>query len=388
MGEPRNHQPALGFRRAQRACVVALALTALACGNDEALTDEARVGFDEDAMAELRAVGLDRYAGKFEPSQTKDYGEGLFGYEFAADEHGPICLYGTPFSFGLRDQASKDLLIYLQGGGACWSELCAANEKATDRVPPLGWTDESNEQNPFQRFNMAHIAYCDGSVFSGDAEYGEGDARRFHHGLANLSAAIDVLKERYPEPDRIVLGGSSAGGYGTIIGTAVVRLSWPDTPLSVLNDAGLGLTNPERPETLALFKSEWKFDQFLPGSCTSCEKGQFSEMIAWALERDPSLRVAGFSAYEDSVIGGVFLGMLGPDFKQLLLTETGSIHERFPKRFQRFMIEGTQHTAALGLYDIQIEGMHVTTWTDQMVNNDPEWGDWLEGGGLSAQELP
>src|SRR5690606_7304881 len=133
MGEPRNHQPALGFRRAQRACVVALALTALACGNDEALTDEARVGFDEDAMAELRAVGLDRYAGKFEPSQTKDYGDGLFGYEFAADEHGPICLYGTPFSFGLRDQASKDLLIYLQGGGACWSELCAANEKATDR---------------------------------------------------------------------------------------------------------------------------------------------------------------------------------------------------------------------------------------------------------------
>lgn len=382
MSQLRNHQPlALGFRRVRQACLALLALSALACGDDEVVSD-LRVGFDQDTMAELRSVGLDRYTGMFKPSQIQDYGDGLFGYEFAVDENGPICLYGTPFKFGVLDQGSADLLIYLQGGGACWSELCAANEKSTDRVPPLGWTDVSGEQNPFQHFNVAYVAYCDGSVFSGDAEYGEGDERRFHHGMANLSAAVDVVKERYPAPDRIVLAGSSAGGYGSIIGTALVRLSWPDTPLSVLNDAGLGLTNPARPETLALFKSEWKFDQFVPPSCTSCQEGQFSEMIAWALERDPSLRVGGFSSYEDTVIGGVFLGMEGADFKQLLLSETGSIHQRFPKRFQRFFIEGMQHTAAIGLYDLQIDGMHVTTWADQMINADPEWADWLEGGGL------
>ncbi len=358
---------------------IALGLGAIGCGSDEATGDSGvQIGFDDATMEELQGVGLDRYIGKFEPEEVRDYGEGLYGFQFAADEHGPICLWGDPYSFGLQDSGSENLLIYLQGGGACWSELCSANTKASDRVPTLGWTDPSTDQNPFYGYNMAHVAYCDGSVFSGDNEIDDNGTTRYHHGLANLTAAMDVLKERYPEPGRIALVGSSAGGYGTIIGTAAVRMQWPHTQLDVINDAGLGLTNPDRPETLENFKAEWKFDQFIPPSCESCQGGQFSEMIAWALDRDPSLRVGAFSSYEDAVIGGVFLGMQGPDFKALLLQETGSIHERSPERFNRFYIAGSQHTAAIGLYDHQVNGTLLTTWVDEMLDEDPAWPDLLQ----------
>ena len=150
---------------------VALGLGAVACGSDEAAGEEAaRVGFDDATLEELQGVGVDRYVGMFDPEEVRDYGDGLFGFHFAADENGPICLWGDPYSFGLQDTGSEDLLIYLQGGGACWSELCSANVKAGDRVPTLGWTDPSSEQNPFHGYNMAHVAYCDGSVFSGDNE--------------------------------------------------------------------------------------------------------------------------------------------------------------------------------------------------------------------------
>ncbi|MEZ4375229.1 MAG: pectin acetylesterase-family hydrolase [Polyangiaceae bacterium] len=361
--------------------VIALGLAAVGCGSDEAVEGEGavQVGFDDATMQELHEAGVDRYIGKFKPEEVSDYGEGLYGFRFAADEHGPICLWGDPYAFGLQDTGSDNLLIYLQGGGACWSELCSANTKAGDRVPTLGWTDPSTEQNPFYGYNMAHVAYCDGSVFSGDNEIDQGDGTiRYHHGLANLTAAMDVLKERYPEPKRIALVGSSAGGYGTIIGTAAVRMQWPTARLDVINDAGLGLTNPERPETLEKFKSEWKFDQFIPASCETCQEGQFSEMIAWALDRDPSLRVGAFSSYEDAVIGGVFLGMDGEAFKALLLKETGSIHERSPERFNRFYISGSQHTAAIGLYDHEVDGMLLTDWVDEMLVEDPKWPDLLQ----------
>jgi len=373
---------------AQRSGISVLLLAvplALGCGHDERLTPPdgaATVGFDEQATTELRAVGVDKYFGQFEPEKVQSY-DNVDVYTFAPRDDGPTCLYGSPFRVSVRDMGSKDTIIYLQGGGACWSALCAANEDASMGVQPIGWTDESAERNPpLAGFNVVFVAYCDGSVFSGDNVITgkDGKVERRHRGLANLSAALDIAKKRFPSPRQLVLSGSSAGGYGTILGTAVVRLAYPDTPLLVLNDAGPGVTNPADDSLMKGATEEWKAMQFVPASCEGCiASGQFTGVVKWGLDHDPSLRVSTFCAREDFVISNVFLKMTGAEFEKVLLEETGKVHDAHPDRFKRYFWQGAAHTAILaGYYDLEIDGTKLIDFVQAALDQKPEWRDLIE----------
>lgn len=368
--------------------VVPTALAAIfvcsGCGHDERLVREQAeqgggIGFDAAARDELVAAGADKYLGKFEPSKVLSYP--LFdAYEFEPSDDGPTCLYGSPFHVSVRDVGSNDLLIYLQGGGACWSDICAANEDASLGVMPIAWTDADRDRNPpLAGFNVVFVAYCDGSVFSGDnvVRAPDGSVERRHRGLANLSAALDVARSHYPSPRRIVLAGSSAGGYGTIVGTIVTRLAYPHTPLFVMNDAGPGVTNPDDPSLMNGAKNEWKAMEIVPESCQGCvESGQLTSVVDWTLTHDTSLRVATFCAQEDAIIGNVFLGMKGPEFGQVLLSETGKVHAHHPGRYERFLWAGGAHTAVLaGYYDLEIDGTSLLEYIEAMLDHRPEWRD-------------
>jgi hypothetical protein len=203
------------------------------------------------------------------------------------------------------------------------------------------------------------------------------------HGLANLSAVVDVAKKAFPHPKRILLAGTSGGGYGTLSGTALVGLAYPDTQIDVFNDAGLGLSNLNDPNMLATVKRDWKFDQYLPPSCSECAAVQ-TALISWGLAANPTMHVAGFSSYGDGIIGGVFLMLMPPDFKKLLLEQTDKVHSQFPTRFERFFIDGTQHTvlltpAGMGVgYDTPVDGVSVDQWTGKMLAGDKAWTDHLQ----------
>jgi hypothetical protein len=270
-----------------------------------------------------------------------------------------------------------------RGGGACWRDLCAATDTAGEVIPKAGILDQDPVKNVVGDWDIAYVPYCDGSVFSGDNDTTGPDGTPWKfHGLRNLSAAMDMAKRNFPAPKRILLAGSSAGGYGTIIGTAVTRLAYPDTELMVFNDAGLGLSNPDNPTMIEHIREDWNFQQYTPDSCTECQGAQQTALIAWGLKNDPTLKASAFSAYEDSTIGGAFLGMTGPAFKALLLAESGKVHDAFPTRFQRFMIEGTQHTALIGnYYTSVVDGVSVADFTRAMVEGTPDWADRLENGG-------
>jgi len=350
---------------------------------DAASYDDPAAGFDDATTKELEGLGWGKYIGQFTPSQIDD-GEQFTTYTFAADKKGPICFRGSEFRMSTREAPSDDLLLFLLGGGACWTGTCAASTVTAGSPIPIGWTDGNVDQNPLGNYDLAFLGYCDGSVFAGDGEvadpaHGAPDGIRYHHGFANLTAGLDVAHARWPHPRRIVLAGSSAGGYGTIIATAVVRLLWPKTRLDVINDAGVGLTNPDRPEMYATIVKDWNLAGRIPADCTACQQGQFTPLIDWALRRDPTIRVAAFSSYEDAVIGGAFLGMEGPAFKKLLLQQTGAVHDAWPARFERFFIDGDAHTAELaGFYDLKVNGTPLTTWIGDMLDAKPSWQDELQ----------
>lgn len=360
-----------------------LAFFATACGSDDPKGDgnAVAIGFNDAAMADLRASGIDKYVGQFTPSGNSTT-DNVTTYEFDSANGGPICLWGSSFRAGIRDTGSDDLVIYLQGGGACRTGLCAANVDAAPGVPTAGVLNPA-ATNVVGSWNVVYVPYCDGSTFSGDNELpgvGPSGETRHHRGVRNLTAALDLAKAHFPNPRRIVLAGSSAGGYGTIMGTALMRFVYPKTPLSVFSDSGVVLT-AEDPSIIAEMVSEWKLDQFFPSSCTDCSANNIANVVAWGLRNDPSLRAAAFSSYADSVLALFFSLPAGSTtFKNTLLAQSGAVHDEFPDRFKRLFVAGEQHTTLItdGDYAAARDGIVVSDWTRAFVDDTADWVDHLQ----------
>ncbi len=77
-----------------------------------------------------------------------------------------------------------------------------------------GIVNRSISKNPMADFDMVHIPYCDGAIFTGDTDrplaydmLSSKPKMAYQRGLQNLTAAFEVAKQKYPNPSRIVLAG-------------------------------------------------------------------------------------------------------------------------------------------------------------------------------------
>jgi hypothetical protein len=349
----------------------ALANTLAACGSDEPTASPTT---DPNAyLSELEAVGLFKYLGKFSPSSEEVVGD-MTQYWFDVTPEGPQCFRGGRYGLSTRAQGSDNLVIYLAGGGACWTgfDYCTQELMSVAPTQLAGVIDPSDTAGPTGSWNHAYLPYCDGSIFIGDRRMAPD---RIHFGLKNLSAALDTVKADFPSPKRILLAGSSAGGFGTIWATGIVRKLYPTAELLVFNDAGVGISKPDEPGFRQFLEAEWGAEDRMPASCSDCETSAHTlPLVAWGLEHDTSLVNGVFSSYADTVVAGTFLGYAdNPSiFTDALLAETGKIHQRFPDRYRRFFIEGGQHTALDTRVwgSTQKNGVTVKDWTIAMLTHD------------------
>ena len=263
-----------------------------------------------------------------------------------------MCLRGTDFYTSTRDQEHSDLVIFLQGGGLCYSDFCLAVGGASPGIPSIDLLDSSEAHNPVGDWNQVYVSYCDGSLFGGDTEIdddGDGVVDRYHHGLQNLSAALDRAKHAFPKPRRVLLAGSSGGGYGTITGAMLTRIVFPEAPIFVLNDAGVGLGLDEDPSFVWKLINEFEANSIVPESMPGLfDNGHLSPLIGWQLDQDPNLKVAAVSYTEDTVISQIYLAVDSKDFRSWLWDQMEAIEEQHPGRFASFLPEGIQHTTLLG----------------------------------------
>lgn len=325
-------------------------------------------------LAAFESTGLNKYLGKAKPSDTQTNGDETH-YSFK-EEDGPVCLRGGQFAMATRDRGSQDLLIYLQGGGSCTNALCKATETANPQIPTYGVLNAGDSDNPFKDWNVVFSPYCDGSLHFGDSDIP--DMNRKHHGLRNVSASLDVAKEKFPNPRRVMLTGASAGGYGTIWITALVRLIYPNADLYVFNDAGIAISNPDSADGFRGVLGEWGADKFIPESCESCKTSpHLTSWQSWNLQHDPTLKLGMFSAYEDSVISGTFLMLDSQVFKKALLDETEKVVNTAPARAKRFLVDGTQHTVG-DLHKTAVGDMSVSKWLQEMIDQDKAWDNVLQ----------
>jgi hypothetical protein len=304
-------------------------------------------------------------------------------YHYDPTKAEAICYTSEPYQVNVRPGTTNKVLLYLEGGGACWNASTCFGaaplaKGSAGPAPNAGILDPSITENPFADWNVVYAPYCDGSVFGGDNDVTYGRRLAYHHGVQNLSAAVTRMLEAFPDPDLIVVAGSSAGGFGTYTGYGVVRVAYPETQILVFDDSGPGIQNLDATQDIQEREENWQFRQFIPESCTRCAD-QLTYLTEWSLERDPDLRVAYFDYLQDFVLR-FFLAVTPEEFEALLRQVTDDIHSRQGERFQRFFPQGEAHTVLLSpeFYTLALEGTTVREWTEGFLAGTPTWRDLVE----------
>jgi hypothetical protein len=311
------------------------------------------------------------------------------GYLYTSPEY--QCVLGGHYGLLVHPGIETDkTVIWLQPGQECWPDHpnCGTGSKTyTDEQGlqylasgadggPFGPTS-ADPDNPISKWNYIYVPTCDGSFHFGDAaaDYNDdGIPDHFHNGLRQTSAAVTLMKALFPNSRKILIAGSSNGGYGTFGATPIVRLAFPDARLYVLNDSGPGLFRTREPAVWSTLIKTWNLAPMLPADCPEC-KSQLAYLFDWLLARDSNLKIGMFSSYQDSVVSNV-VGMSGAENEQLLRSVTDRFHQNHPGTFKRYFIQGDSHCIA-DFYN-QVHGVTVWEWLDALVNDRPGWNDILE----------
>jgi hypothetical protein len=349
-------------------------------------------GLSFQALLELEASGVNKYVGEFTPVTSEDMGDGWVKHSYDPDGgDGPICVAGTPYSIFTNAGNPSKLLVMRQGGGACWQDFYFCNILSQDQEPPpppVGIWDFDSPDNPFADYSIVYLPYCDGSVFSGDNDVVDANFPfgpvRFHRGLRNLTAGMDLAKATFPNANRITVAGSSAGGVGAAaFAPFLARFVYGNfTHLTVFNDAGPIAVNLANVTAATARADDWQFAKFYPASCTDCDPlGQATAVVEWRLDNDSSIREAFYKTDGDATNRFFTSVPTQEQYRELILTEHGALNDAHPNRYKRFIVSGdASHTALQTplFYSQEVDGVRLNEWTHDFLVPRPFWVDIVE----------
>jgi hypothetical protein len=374
---------------ASRARILFLILIPILAGSVIFIVRSVQMTQDRAYLQTLESLAFNKYLPAPIAYDDVYHLNGWDGYLFAKPEY--QCVLGGHYGILAHVGTETDKTVFwLQPGEECWPDHpnCGkSDEPYTDAEGlayvaaganggPFGPTS-ADPDNPVAKWNYILIPTCDGSFHFGDAaaDYDEdGVPDHFHNGLRQTSAAVSLMKQFFPDSRKILIAGSSNGGYGTLGATPIVRLAFPDAQLYVLNDSGPGLFRPEEPAIWPVLIKTWNLSPMLPANCQECQN-QLIYLFDWLLDYDSKLKIGMYSSYQDAIVSQV-VGMSGTENEHLLRTTTTQIHQHHPDTFKRYFIQGDSHCIA-DFYN-QVNGVTVWMWLDALINDRPGWDDILE----------
>jgi hypothetical protein len=236
----------------------------------------------------------------------------------------------------------------------------------------VGPFDRLRDTNAFRRSSYVYIPYCTGDLHAGDnvASYVGPDTRTYHHaGRANTELYLTRIAASFRRPTRVVVGGSSAGGFGATFNYDLFRKAYPAAKMALVDDAGPLLAGEGIPGALrAAWIASWKLDAVIDPLCTTC-RNDLSGVYAALSTRYPDDRFALLSALSDPVVALYF--MLSAEQFQTALRAT--VHDRFDPtpNARAYLVAGTQH-GYLGTSATTVSaGTSLESWLSAMVNDGP-----------------
>jgi len=320
------------------------------------------------------------------------------------DVKGAQCADGTDTGFAITYRKdAKDLLIYLDGGGACWSKTTCSTGAAkkltaygkykgpydsVDNVLNQGMGEAINPNAPFVKgYNLVRVPYCTGDVFIGDKEQDYGIPGMpyviRHVGYKNLELILAEVKSRVPTADRVVFYGTSAGGIGVSWNVHQVAAQYPKSELYVVNDGGVLFKSPyvdgkKLESVYTTWGAELNHPVFgKPGHKYSSTNPLTSQVVEYNRTEFPKARYAYLSTYNDLVMMG-FAGLLKAS--KLTTVVRSAIINLADNEFAGssdynvFYMNGTEHVLYKKDPDsIKSDGVILTNWMNQMLSGDTAW---------------
>lgn len=292
------------------------------------------------------------------------------------------CAYGTEYTFHVRPAESDELLIFFNGGGACWfSQICNPEAPTfvpfTNEVPgPTGIFDLENEANPFADYNMVFVSYCTGDVHLGNSEMvyelpatDESEAQEFtvlHNGYINSMTVLDWVFENYEAPENIFVTGSSAGAIAAPFYAGIVAEQYPDADVAMLGDGAGGYRIPQN---TALVNGIWNTPSILPEwpeySEATLDNLTFEAYYMATAARFPEMPMAQYNTANDET-QYAFLELNGvTDVPLLELLEANYDDIRASvDRFNTYTAGGTLHTILRlpEFYEYEVDDVSVRDW--------------------------
>jgi hypothetical protein len=195
----------------------------------------------------------------------------------------------------------------------------------------------------------------------------------FHHvGHSNVLAYLGRLGPTFPTIDRMVVAGSSAGGFGALLNFATFRDRWPGGKMYLVDDSGPFLeAGGIPPAAMAGWFTNWHLDAVTDPVCGAACQTDLSRFMPALVARYPADRLALLSFVQDGVIRSFF--ELSPsDF------ETDLLHMAADRldpttTFRYFFVTGGGHTMLGAPGSFRQNAVRLLTWIGQQVDDDPGW---------------
>ncbi|WP_051392901.1 pectin acetylesterase-family hydrolase [Glycomyces arizonensis] len=153
------------------------------------------------------------------------------------------CADGSDYGFYAREADPEKVVLYLDGGGACWSAATCAGEgggyqSGVEDPGGDGLFDFADERNPFADHSFVFVPYCTADLHLGNAttEYEPG-LTVHHDGYANGTAALDYLAATFPDAAEVVVIGASSGSAAAPLYGGLAADLLPDAEVTVIADS-------------------------------------------------------------------------------------------------------------------------------------------------------
>ena len=297
------------------------------------------------------------------------------------------CSDGSPYSFFVRQGDPNKLLVYFQGGGACWFRQNCDPQMSPSYSIQVGNIDRANfgifnldnPDNPFKDHTTVFAPYCTADVHMGASdtvyppvEEGQTDLVIRHQGRANVEAVLQWTYEHVPSPQNIFVTGSSAGAIPSPLYTALIADHYVNARIAQLGDGAGGYrrtNNDSRPDeqwgTFDFITQEQGFANLRPETMT------YESLYIAAAQAQPDITFAEYDAAEDAVQKR-FLSMSGQ--KDVALQQAIEANHADIRRevgnFSSYIAGGDSHTI-LGrpeFYTLASNGVAIRDWVAALAN--------------------
>ncbi|MFQ5514491.1 MAG: pectin acetylesterase-family hydrolase [Myxococcota bacterium] len=290
----------------------------------------------------------------------------------------PRCAFDADpdYHFFVKRGSVNKLVMYYQGGGACWENLTCSVPVCKDGADPVsddpdnatsGFTDLSNPNNPFRDWNVVFVTYCSCDIHFGDIDQVYSgifpDVTVRHRGFQNAKTVEKFARENFLAPEEVFVTGSSAGGYGALFHGPLLHEVWPAAQIHVLGDASNGVITSS---FLQNEFSNWNFLANLPPDIPGVEDAisQGTGMVGYVetvAKFFPSTNWAHYTTAYDGGTGGqtgfynVMLNGNDPlaalswwngscAFNSVMVQQAADTFGLVPENYRYYIGTGSRHT--------------------------------------------